>query len=273
MQVLQLCRKHEVTIDSSYASLVVAVCVLVGFARSLDPELSIMDAAIPCLFFYNLVGQIPGGIYGWYRTWSLSLSNFWCIGFSQCATLWCCKEQSGKIFLNRLFCGFQNLRAEREVCGTCTSVTAIRLKAFEFWYREVTMSLHCIWAWSLLFYYFSSTWDNRGHVSSLPISPVIPFPQLPSKFLFCRILFLFTMVRSFENQQFMKKSNQQNKILSLKKLFPFLFSFIKSFSHFCSLLKKSILLPTKSFPYPIFFMGFTASNFFHAFSCFSSVVL
>jgi aarF domain-containing kinase len=63
-QVLQLCRKHEVTIDSSYASLVVAVCVLVGFARSLDPELSIMDAAIPCLFFYNLVGQIPGGIYG-----------------------------------------------------------------------------------------------------------------------------------------------------------------------------------------------------------------
>jgi aarF domain-containing kinase len=63
-QVLQLCRKHEVTIDSSYASLVVAVCVLVGFARSLDPELSIMDAAIPCLFFYNLVGRIPGGIYG-----------------------------------------------------------------------------------------------------------------------------------------------------------------------------------------------------------------
>jgi hypothetical protein len=35
-----------------------------------------MDAAIPCLFFYNLVGRIPGGIYGWYRTWSLSLSNF-----------------------------------------------------------------------------------------------------------------------------------------------------------------------------------------------------
>ncbi|KAG0579209.1 hypothetical protein KC19_4G081900 [Ceratodon purpureus] len=63
-QVLQLCRKHEVTIDSSYASLVVAVCVLVGFARSLDPELSIMDAAVPCLFLYNLVGRIPGGIYG-----------------------------------------------------------------------------------------------------------------------------------------------------------------------------------------------------------------
>ncbi|XP_024370944.1 ABC1 family protein YPL109C, mitochondrial [Physcomitrium patens] len=63
-QVLQLCRKHEVTIDSSYASLVVAVCVLVGFARSLDPELSIMDAAVPCLFLYNLIGRIPGGIYG-----------------------------------------------------------------------------------------------------------------------------------------------------------------------------------------------------------------
>ncbi|CAM6099488.1 unnamed protein product [Calypogeia fissa] len=64
IKVLQLCRKHEVTIDSAYASLVVAVCVLVGFARSLDPELSIMDAAAPCLFFYNLTGRIMGQIYG-----------------------------------------------------------------------------------------------------------------------------------------------------------------------------------------------------------------
>lgn len=52
------------TIDSAYASLVVAVCVLVGFARSLDPELSIMDAAVPCLFLYNLTGRIQGRIYG-----------------------------------------------------------------------------------------------------------------------------------------------------------------------------------------------------------------
>ncbi|KAG6546582.1 hypothetical protein Mapa_011771 [Marchantia paleacea] len=64
IKVLQLCRKHEVTIDSAYASLVVAVCVLVGFARSLDPELSIMDAAVPCLFLYNLTGRIQGRIYG-----------------------------------------------------------------------------------------------------------------------------------------------------------------------------------------------------------------
>ncbi|KAL2612019.1 hypothetical protein R1flu_023711 [Riccia fluitans] len=64
IKVLQLCRKHEVTIDSAYASLVVAVCVLVGFARSLDPEMSIMDAAVPCLFTYSLTGRIQGRIYG-----------------------------------------------------------------------------------------------------------------------------------------------------------------------------------------------------------------
>ncbi|KAL3683284.1 hypothetical protein R1sor_001306 [Riccia sorocarpa] len=64
IKVLHLCRKHEVTIDSAYASLVIAVCVLVGFARSLDPEMSIMDAAVPCLFTYSLTGRIQGRIYG-----------------------------------------------------------------------------------------------------------------------------------------------------------------------------------------------------------------
>lgn len=36
--VLRLARKHGVTIDSSYASLVIAVTVIVGFATSLDPK-------------------------------------------------------------------------------------------------------------------------------------------------------------------------------------------------------------------------------------------
>lgn len=62
--VLRLCRKHRVTVDASYASLLVAVCVLVGFARALDPDMSIMDATVPCLFMYNLTGRVMGRIYG-----------------------------------------------------------------------------------------------------------------------------------------------------------------------------------------------------------------
>eukprot|EP00850_Spirogloea_muscicola_P004726 SM000020S06076 [mRNA] locus=s20:890226:896111:+ [translate_table: standard] len=63
-QVLGLCRKHEVTINATYASLVIAVCVLVGFANALDPKLSIMDGAVPCLFLYNLTGRVIGQVYG-----------------------------------------------------------------------------------------------------------------------------------------------------------------------------------------------------------------
>lgn len=62
--VLRLCHKHEVTVDSAYASLVIAVCIIVGFAQTLDPNLSILDAAVPCLFMYNLTGQVMGRIYG-----------------------------------------------------------------------------------------------------------------------------------------------------------------------------------------------------------------
>lgn len=61
--VLALSRKHAVTIDSCYASLVIAVCVLVGFAASLDPQVNILDAAIPCLLFYALSGRVSGRLY------------------------------------------------------------------------------------------------------------------------------------------------------------------------------------------------------------------
>lgn len=62
--ILRLTRAHEVTIDSRYASLVLGVCVLVGFATSLDPNVNIMDAAAPCLFTYALTGRIVGRLYG-----------------------------------------------------------------------------------------------------------------------------------------------------------------------------------------------------------------
>jgi predicted unusual protein kinase regulating ubiquinone biosynthesis (AarF/ABC1/UbiB family) len=42
--VLGLARKWGVSIDSCYASLVISVCVLVGFAQALDPGVNIMDA-------------------------------------------------------------------------------------------------------------------------------------------------------------------------------------------------------------------------------------
>ena len=61
--LLGLARQHEVSIDSSYAALVVGVCVIVGFATNLDPELNLMDAATPALFMHNLTGRITGQLY------------------------------------------------------------------------------------------------------------------------------------------------------------------------------------------------------------------
>jgi aarF domain-containing kinase len=52
-----------VTIDSSYAALIVGVCVIVGFATALDPELNLMDAATPAFFISDLTGRIAGRLY------------------------------------------------------------------------------------------------------------------------------------------------------------------------------------------------------------------
>lgn len=52
------------SIDSNYASLVIGVCVLVGFATSLDKRVNLMDAAAPCLFVHNLTGRVLGRLYG-----------------------------------------------------------------------------------------------------------------------------------------------------------------------------------------------------------------
>ena len=62
--VLLLARKHEVCIDSSYAALVLGVCVIVGFATGLDPVVNIMDAATPCFFVNQLTGRVRGRLYG-----------------------------------------------------------------------------------------------------------------------------------------------------------------------------------------------------------------
>ena len=63
-EVLRVSRVHEVTVDSRYAALVVGVCVIVGFATSLDPNVNIMDAAAPCLLLHSLTGRVIGRLYG-----------------------------------------------------------------------------------------------------------------------------------------------------------------------------------------------------------------
>ena len=60
---LRAARAHEVSIDSGYAALVVGVCVIVGFARALDPGTNLMDAATPSLLAYNLTGRALGRLY------------------------------------------------------------------------------------------------------------------------------------------------------------------------------------------------------------------
>lgn len=61
--VLGLASRLEVTVDSAYAGLAIGVCVLVGFASSLDPGVNLMDAATPCLLAYALTGRVVGRLY------------------------------------------------------------------------------------------------------------------------------------------------------------------------------------------------------------------
>ncbi|KAL0050818.1 hypothetical protein WJX82_007739 [Trebouxia sp. C0006] len=61
--VLKLARRHEVGIDSSYAALVLGVCVIVGFATSLDNRINIMDAATSCFLQHSLTGKATGRLY------------------------------------------------------------------------------------------------------------------------------------------------------------------------------------------------------------------
>ncbi|KXZ56229.1 hypothetical protein GPECTOR_1g2 [Gonium pectorale] len=61
--VLRLARRHRVTIDSCYASLVIAVCVIVGFATSLDPGVNLVDAAVPAMLAHALTGRVVGRLY------------------------------------------------------------------------------------------------------------------------------------------------------------------------------------------------------------------
>ncbi len=61
--VLRIARQYEVSIDSSYAALVIGVVVLVGFATSMDPAVNLMDAAAPAFLQSSLLGKVSGRLY------------------------------------------------------------------------------------------------------------------------------------------------------------------------------------------------------------------
>ena len=53
----------QVTVDSAYSSLVISVCVIVGFATALDSRMNLIDAAAPCLLAHSLTGRVMGRLY------------------------------------------------------------------------------------------------------------------------------------------------------------------------------------------------------------------
>lgn len=61
--VLVLARRHQVRVHSNYASLLLGVCIVVGFATGLDPNVNLMDAAIPSLLTYDLTARLIGRLY------------------------------------------------------------------------------------------------------------------------------------------------------------------------------------------------------------------
>ena len=61
--VMVLLRRRGVSIDAVYASLVVSLCVLVGFANSLDENLNLFDVAVTAFLSYSVTGDIAGKLY------------------------------------------------------------------------------------------------------------------------------------------------------------------------------------------------------------------
>ena len=62
-EIMRLFRKHGVSIDGVYASLVVSLCVLVGFATSLDPQVNLFEVAAPSVMAFALTGDVMGRLF------------------------------------------------------------------------------------------------------------------------------------------------------------------------------------------------------------------
>jgi len=61
--VMGLFRKYMVSIDGIYASLIVSLCVLVGFAKSLDQNINLFEVATPAVMAYALTGNVVGRLF------------------------------------------------------------------------------------------------------------------------------------------------------------------------------------------------------------------
>ena len=59
--VMVLLRQHKVAIDPVYATLVVSLCVCVGFANSLDKDLNLFEVAVSAFVSYSCVGEVVSG--------------------------------------------------------------------------------------------------------------------------------------------------------------------------------------------------------------------
>lgn len=53
-QVLALCLRHKVQLESHFASILLAIGVLEGVGRALDPEVDILAAATPVILQSHL---------------------------------------------------------------------------------------------------------------------------------------------------------------------------------------------------------------------------
>jgi aarF domain-containing kinase len=62
-KVLTLLRRHGVSVDAVYASLVVSMCVLVGFANALDDELCLFEVAVSAFMSYSVTGEVVGKLF------------------------------------------------------------------------------------------------------------------------------------------------------------------------------------------------------------------
>jgi predicted unusual protein kinase regulating ubiquinone biosynthesis (AarF/ABC1/UbiB family) len=47
--ILSLCGKHRVKLESNFVSVIIAIAVLEGVGRGLDPDVNILRAALPVL--------------------------------------------------------------------------------------------------------------------------------------------------------------------------------------------------------------------------------
>jgi aarF domain-containing kinase len=61
--VLLMARRHRVTVDSAFASLVISVCVLAGFATGLDPGVNLADPCVVAMLAHSLTGRLVGRLY------------------------------------------------------------------------------------------------------------------------------------------------------------------------------------------------------------------